>query len=247
MYHHICPISRIPKGQNEFFVNGWKFTHSPENFEFHITRLLHKGSRFVSMDEYFKRLINEHTENRKEVVLTFDDGWKDNYEYAFPVLQKYNIPALFFLTTHQFEDGSPDKANLEQLLEMKKAGMTFGSHTCNHKDLTKLSAEEASFEISESKKILENLFDIPIDYFAYPGGAMNAELVELVKKTGYKAAVSVLSPAINTKEDRFWLFRNIYSGSMDSLQDKYRFNRFLIKTLEFRVRRKLRKRLEGKK
>jgi peptidoglycan/xylan/chitin deacetylase (PgdA/CDA1 family) len=243
MYHHICPKELFPKSTIELIENGWKFTISPEAFERQILFFLKKKYRFVSMDEYYETLFYKGSENKEDIVITFDDGWIDNYQFAFPILKKYNIPALFFLTTHQLSNEDSTKMTVSHLHEMKSTGMIFGSHTCNHKILTQISQKEIAFELIESKRVLEKLLNVPIHFFAYPGGAFNSEVVELTKNAGYKASCSVLSPARNTFDDRFWLFRNVFSESMSSVNDFYRLNNFLVNAFEFRVRKKLRNKL----
>ena len=118
-------------------------------------------------------------------------------------------------------------------------GIEFGSHTSSHRILTRINREEAEAEIKNSKIELENLLDVPVDFLAYPGGAFNWEIVSLVREAGYKAACSVLSPAINTSADRYWLFRNVFSPGLNTLSDRYRLNPFMTRMLEFRVRKKL--------
>ena len=239
MYHHISPASLIPTEEVIFNENGWMYTISPEMFEKHIQYFLRKGFRFVSMDGYYDTLLKNGKENKKEIVITFDDGWFDNYEFAFPILKRYNIPAIFFITTIQFETTDKFKMNVDQIIEMKNAGMTFGSHTCNHKTLSKIKLAEARYEIFKSKEILEKLFHQSIDYFAYPGGAFNSSVAELVKEAGYKAACSILSPATNTVTDKFWLFRNHLTGNLNKFSDYYRLNQLLVNIFGFRIRKKL--------
>ncbi len=244
MHHHICPVNLVPIDSNVVKAEGWKFNFSPDALERQILFFKNKGYQFVSIHQYYKDLTKKGREHPKEVVMTFDDGWKDNFLYAFPLLKKHNIPALFFVSTHQLTDGTSEKMNKAEMVEMQRDGMSFGSHTCNHFDLTKLPEAGAIFEISESKKILEELFASPILFFAYPGGAFNSKIVNITMDAGYLGAFSVLSPAINTIDDRFWLFRNVFSEFQSTMADKYRLTGWLVKALEIRVRRKLQNKLK---
>ena len=241
IYHHICPTVLIPINKEEFINNGWKFTVTPDVFEYQIQYFLGKGYKFISMDEYYKNLKCNLKEKAKDIVMTIDDGWLDNYQHAFPILKKYNIPAIFFITTKELIDFDPHKMSKEQILEIRDRGMTIGSHSCSHRQLPSIKYKDAEDEISKSKIALEGFLKGPVDYFAYPGGQLNNAIVKLVEQAGYKAACSTLSPKNNTYDDRFWLFRNPFSDSMNKIGDYYRLNTLFVDALDFRTKIKLKK------
>lgn len=97
MYHHIAPRLSILNQETVFCEKKWNWYHTPEAFERHIQYFLRRGFRFVSMNEYIHTLDNRRKGITNELVITLDDGWLDNYEYAYPILQKYHICAIFLL------------------------------------------------------------------------------------------------------------------------------------------------------
>lgn len=246
LYHHVCPVSEIPADPEQSISQGWKYTIMPEDFEFQISYFLKKGFRFVSIQGYYSTVLQKGRENGKELVVTFDDGWADNYRFAFPVLKKYGIPALIFVTVDGIQSGGPWTFSLKQAKEMAANGIEFGSHTCTHRILTRISGSDAQKEIEDSKKQLEALLDHPVDFLAYPGGAFNQSIVNMTRVAGYKAACSILSPAVNTKNDLFWLFRDVFTDRINTLSDYYRLNPLMTSLLEFRVRKRLKERLDSR-
>ena len=126
--------------------------------------------------------------------ITFDDGYEDNLINALPVLKKYNFTATCFIVpnligkTNLWDKNQFKLMDKVQIKDWLDAGMNIGSHSLNHKDLTKISNNEVSTEISESKKILEDAFLVNIDNFCYPYGKLNEAIVREVKKSGYKKA-----------------------------------------------------------
>ena len=123
----------------------------------------------------------------RDVMITFDDGFENVFSVARPILQKYGWRATIFLITDKI--GNKDFLSWEQILQMKKEGFSFGSHTCSHPNLTLLPPEEAKREIVDSKKIIEEKLDKRIEFFCYPYGKFNKEIEKIVKEAGFLGAV----------------------------------------------------------
>jgi len=162
-------------------------------------------------------MINRFDKDKKYVILTFDDGYEDNYTLLFPMLKKFNFKAVIFMVTGKKEntwdylDEGRTFPLLErsQILEMNKYGIEFGAHTMNHVDLTKVEVSEAKQEIEGSKKTLEQLLGKEVTAFAYPYGSVNETIKELVKKAGFKYGISTVVGPLAIHEDIFNIRRII--------------------------------------
>ncbi|MCX6032349.1 MAG: polysaccharide deacetylase family protein [Chloroflexi bacterium] len=140
------------------------------------------------------------------IIITFDDGWLEQYEVAYPILRKNCLIATFFPPTN-WVDHSKLTLTWAQVEEMSKAGMEFGSHTANHYLLTGQTAEQITRQLEDSRKTLEGHVRTPIVALAYPGGVYNAAVASLVEKAGYGVAVGVSAGVTHKAEERFRLHR----------------------------------------
>lgn len=160
---------------------------TPEVFDAQMAYLKENGYHvvtFTDLETYFK---DAKPLLSKPVILSFDDGWKDQFKYAFPILKKYGYRATFFVFTNSIDQKS--FFSLEQLREMLAAGMIIGSHTRTHPYLTQIRDRDALWrEISDSKRILEEKLGVEVTQFAYPFGAYTDEIVAMTKKAGYHSA-----------------------------------------------------------
>ena len=121
------------------------------------------------------------------IVISFDDGWSDQYTYAFPILEKYHYTATFFVFTNPI--GTRGFITWDQLRAMHAAGMTIGSHSRSHPYLTRITNPKKLWnEIEGSKQVLEKQLGIVIKEFAYPFGQYNASILAAVEQAGYSSA-----------------------------------------------------------
>jgi peptidoglycan/xylan/chitin deacetylase (PgdA/CDA1 family) len=240
LYHHVVPRYVWAGGGPP--DEGWDLCHSPEGLECHLLQFLRRGYRFVSLSEMVEVIRRAGRAPDRAIALTFDDGWKDNHEYALPVLRRLGVPATFFLTTEHLRPGSRDERKMgrKQLQELVEAGMTLGGHSRTHVDLTRLPESRARDEIRGCRADLEDLTGRPVSLFAYPGGVFNRSVVEVTREAGYEAACSVLSPAPNDQSTLFWLFRDPLTERMNTLHDWYRLSPGARWLFAWRVRKRLR-------
>ena len=203
------------------------FSTKPADFQKQI-ELLQSRFDIVGLSDY----VSGALKGGNYAVITFDDGYEDNYEHAFPILDKLGVKATVFVTTG-FVNGEIDIAqdhiayrglkplSWEQIKRMSKSGISFGAHTHTHRILADISLKDAEQEISKSKKILESRLGQSVDTFAYPlgqRGTFNAQIVELLKKHHFKLACSTIWGGDNGGVDVFAL-RRIRIDAGDTIED----------------------------
>lgn len=179
MYHHVGPLLN---------PSATDLTVSPTDFEAQVQYFKNLGYQSVTLQQVYDALENKAILSSKPIVFTFDDGYKDVFENAIPILQKYNYSGTFAIATDLL--GRPSYAVWDDVIAAQKAGMEIVSHTQNHLDLTNpiYSAADLYREIFDSKILLEQKLGIPVDFFVYPYGRSNQKVVDLVQQAGYKMA-----------------------------------------------------------
>ena len=225
MYHMVCK----PQTEQEA-----RYACPPLRFAQHMNLLAQRPYNVVSMNHIHDFWSENTTLPENSVIITFDDGFRDNYEQGLPILQKHNFPATVFLTTGMLAGSNkwmsgeyPNRSmlNWNQIIEMQKYGVLFGGHTVNHVRLPQLSDEEANMEIKNCKSIIEDKLGTPCPFFAYPYGLFDERHVKAVEQAGYEVACSTRSGFNNPDTDPFRLRRlEIYgTDTVDSLKRKIKF------------------------
>ncbi len=157
---------------------------APSDFQKQMAYLKDNGYTTITF-----RDLDHINQISKPILITFDDGYKDNYTYAFPVLKKYNMKATIFIIVNSL--GKKRSLNMNEIREMKGT-IDFQSHTMTHSHLGELKGNKLEYEIGESKKQLEKLIGTNIFVIAYPYGSYNNQTIETVKKY-YKYGLTVKS------------------------------------------------------
>ncbi len=206
-------------------LNSHFFTVKPEDFRWQMLYLKTRGYRVSSLVEVVNGLIGGKKIPAKTVVLTFDDGYEDNFKNVFPVLQELNLPATIFMTTdfigtNQSVRGVDMKyLSKEQILEMNASDLIhFEPHGLAHRKLTELNLNEAEEEMNDSKIMLENLLSRQCKLFAYPYGKSNPAIRDIAKKL-FVSAVGVRRGYVSHESD----IMNLERQSIDSLTTSLRF------------------------
>lgn len=189
-------------------INEGKSTYSvsPALFEEHMQYLQQEGYTAISLLEFAKAKKGKFTLPQKPVVITFDDGYEDNYTTALPILEKYGIKASVFMVVNDI--GRKGYLSLEQLKEMERRNIEIGSHTANHLPLAKLSSDKKQEEIAISKLLLEWKGLKTVFFLAYPNGSYDDESQKFLKDGDYLGAVSGNS-GLNTAETNPYLLHRI--------------------------------------
>jgi peptidoglycan/xylan/chitin deacetylase (PgdA/CDA1 family) len=169
------------------------------------------GYTVISLDELVKSTRAKKPLKRNSVVITFDDGYQDNFQYAYPVLKKFGYPATVFIISdfvgRSFSNGK-EFLTWEQIIQMSKSNISFGAHTKTHLYLGSIKDLKAvQDEISAPKQAIEARTGLPVEYFCYPSGAFNTQVKNLVKQAGYKGACSTNRGFIRFNRDVYELKR----------------------------------------
>ena len=164
-----------------------------------------KGYHAISLEELFAAYEGKGTLPNKAIVITFDDGYEDNFLTALPIMEKYNMKATVFVVPSLVN--TPDYLSWQQVLAMKERKIEIGSHTMNHIGLGEVSPEKQRQEIVDSKLVLEQHLGTTVKFFAYPYGQFTAITQQLLREAGYKGASSGIPGLNNPNTDAYALKR----------------------------------------
>jgi peptidoglycan/xylan/chitin deacetylase (PgdA/CDA1 family) len=179
VYHHVVPGHQSPV----LYV-------TPEAFEQQLKYLQSSGYRSVSFADLADCLEYGMPLPERPVIISFDDGWENQFQNAFPLLQKYGFSATFFVVTSYLDH--QNFMTVEQLKAMLAAGMVIGGHSRSHPALPSIgNPQRLKDEIAGSKSWLEQQLGVAVDTFAYPYGAYTQATVAAVKAAGYRTARTV--------------------------------------------------------
>lgn len=190
-------------------------TVHPATFRRQMRWLRRLGYRGLSMREVLPYVRGE--KRGKVVGLTFDDGYRNVFENALPVLRENGFTATNYFVVNQLDGGNTwdydegvmhaDLMSLEEMREWVRQGMEVGSHTLDHPRLPTLTAVEAEAQIRGSRERLEDMVGVPVSAFCYPYGAENADLRALAKRAGYTNATTTARGLARPDDDLFGLPR----------------------------------------
>ncbi len=188
----------------------------PRVFEAQLVAMLTAGYRPLSLHSALKGLLGEEELPAMPIVLSFDDGWRIQYDAVFPVLKQYKIPATFFVMPgfHERQEGYMD---WDQLAAIAEFGMEVESHTLNHADLPRLALKDWGAVLAEvviSKQILEERLGRTARFFDYPLGYENEQIRQLVQDAGYEAAVTI-GPGVHQSAEALFALRRIRVEAWD--------------------------------
>jgi len=211
---------------DEYVPFEWmQMTTPKELFEKHMRYLKENGYTTVTAGEVLGILASGDEIPPKTVCITFDDGYKNNYKNAFPVMKRYGLKGTVFVTADFIgKEGGPfgGYLNWDEIKEMKTSGsFTFGCHSLTHENLARLDNNRLSGEIKDAKRILEERTDGKVETFAYPfgwPGTFDREVVNTVKNEGFLAAFTGIYGKNTKKTDLFHL-RRISVSWIDELDD----------------------------
>lgn len=204
-YHHVGPRPRGARLKGLYL--------SPKLFARQVSELCAEGFSMVSLES----IRSASGGPRPRCFLTFDDGFRDIFDHALPVLERHRCRSIVFLVselvgkTNEWQQRAGDVAaplmDEAQVRDWLAAGQQIGSHTQTHPRLTELAVSKAREEISASKQSLEDRFGVPVEHFCYPYGDWNETVRDLVAAAGYKTACTTDTGVNNAATSRYELKR----------------------------------------
>jgi peptidoglycan/xylan/chitin deacetylase (PgdA/CDA1 family) len=209
MYHYLS----VPPANADIYRQDLSVT--PENFEAQLAYLQSEGYTTISLDDLTYHLAGLRDLPPKPIILTFDDGYADNYTNAFPLLQKYGFQATFAIVTEPIDFGDPNYMTWAQVQEMHAAGMDFASHTRHHLDLRNRGLDFLRDQIIFSKEAIEYRLQEPVRYFVYPGGQYDQAVIDLLQVADFWGALTTQYGAEYGYADRFEMPRIRIRGEDD--------------------------------
>lgn len=219
MYHQVVNDERLCN-------THWTYV-STAQLRKHLILLDHWGYTPITFRDYLMYEKGEINLPKKPIILTFDDGYADVYQNAYPVIKEFGWNAVTFvlgdkgLRTNTWDIdlgiGSSPLMNESQIIELNDAGFEIGSHSMSHARLSMIPVQTAWIEIIRSKEKLQAILKSEVTSFSYPFGSVNDSVKEMVRRAGYKIACGVFSGPPKFGEDRFDIRRITISGNTSTL------------------------------
>lgn len=201
LYHHVHPDPPS--------LNYWV---DVDIFEDQMQALSQRGYHTITPTQLRQAILQGLQLPPKTVIITFDDGNQDNYEYAFPIMQKYGfIGAIYIVANRLSAEGF---LSAEQLQELAAAGWEIGSHSMTHTDLADVAANKLREEILDSRLRLEREIGVEVRSFAYPFGSFVSALGSNVENYGYRTAMGLGKKTLHDLNTIYYLDRITIYGTM---------------------------------
>lgn len=211
-YHSVLPDSEVTT-RNEVTI-------SPENLKTQLQLVKDLGYTTLTMSELNDYIINNKEIPKKSILITFDDGYADNYVHAFPILKELDMKATIFVISSGIDGGY--YMSSDQLKDMVNYGIDIESHTVNHVHLDTLSYEEQLKELKDSKATIEKVTNKEVLSIAFPFGDYNEDTLKAVTEAGYSIAFTTNRGLANRTDNKIALDRIYVSSeySIDTFKDR---------------------------
>jgi peptidoglycan/xylan/chitin deacetylase (PgdA/CDA1 family) len=240
MYHHVLP-KKVVGSPSPYVV-------FKEEFVKQMDMLVSMGFTSVHLATLFDEMDNGHLSKAKRVVITFDDASADLFEHAVPELIQRGLTATFFVPSGKL--GAPNDwepyphlvpsctvMTDDQVGWLARNGFEIGSHSVGHVNLGRSPVVVCLKELVVSRLQLEQKFQVPIRFLAYPFAGIPADYSRLCREAGYRGACSISSPFPHTFEDPF-MIRRVFIHSEDTpLRFRLKMTKWYLRLLSRRETR----------
>jgi len=206
MYHY---LSEPPAYADAIRLN---LSVTPTLFEEHLAYLQAEGYETISLETLYLAMTEQRSLPEKPIILSFDDGYRDAYEYAFPLLKKYDYTATFFVFTQPIDTYNIDFLTWEMITEMHEAGMEFGSHSYTHPDMRNRDVDFLIYQILGSKEAIEARIGKPVKFFCYPSGKYDQQVIDVLASANFWGAVTTRWGSHYSFANRFEMSRIRMNG-----------------------------------
>lgn len=186
-----------------------------QQFKEQMKYIKDNGYTTLTLQQLYNFFVENKPIPKKSVVITFDDGYLDNYEYAYPILKEFSLKATIFVTANTIDKNNGYMTS-KQLKELQGNGIDIESHTFNHEELNNLSYEKQLKTLKESKEVLEKILDKKVNYIAYPFGKYNEDTIRTMKNAGYTMGFTT-GGKIARKDDGIYTLHRIGVVSIDGI------------------------------
>jgi peptidoglycan/xylan/chitin deacetylase (PgdA/CDA1 family) len=189
---------------------------SPEAFDRQMKFLRDHKYNVVTVDEAVAYIGQKKTPPARTVAITMDDGYEDNYKYAYPILKKYRIPVTIFVIVDKI--GADDFLNWKEIKEMSASGIIdIESHTMSHPFLTGIDDKKLAEEMALSKRTLEKELGRNIKFICYPMGVYNEHVKSMARQAGYEAGFATKPTRLAPNYDAYEIKRVRISPTANNL------------------------------
>lgn len=197
MYHY---ISEPPEDADKYRQD---LSVSPVDFQAQMTYLVENGFETIDLYDLSLAIADKLELPPRPIIITMDDGYRDNYENAFPILEELGLNATFFLVTEFVDKNNQLYLDWAMVEEMAEAGNRFEPHSKTHPDLTIHDRDFIIWEVQGSRETIAAHVGYMPRYFAYPGGRFNEEVQQILAELDFWGAVTTLGGKWNGFNDRY--------------------------------------------
>jgi peptidoglycan/xylan/chitin deacetylase (PgdA/CDA1 family) len=201
MYHRINVIKPSTPAESR------GLTVHPADFARQMRWLKRQGYRTITQRELFEALMCGRRLGPRPIMITFDDGYRDNFFKASPVLARLGMRATAYVVSGRISGRDPSFLTWPLLRALEKRGIEIGSHTVAHHDMTSLSDSEMLRDLRASRRALERKLRHRVPWLAYPFGAYDERVERLARRAGYLLAVTTRHGTVHSARHPFALPR----------------------------------------